>query len=89
MQSRPWVDEHDKMFRWHDHWLRGIDGGIMDEPAVEVHVEGRRRRITGSRWPVRPVDDRPLCLRTRGRLAFEPDPTAPTSPTPRASIRPR
>ncbi|MGO1790776.1 MAG: CocE/NonD family hydrolase, partial [Micrococcaceae bacterium] len=25
MQSRPWVEEHDKMFRWYDYWIKGID----------------------------------------------------------------
>ncbi|MCE4547041.1 MULTISPECIES: CocE/NonD family hydrolase [unclassified Caballeronia] len=35
MQTRPWVDEHDTMFRWYDYWLKGIDNGIMDEPAVK------------------------------------------------------
>ncbi len=42
MQTRPWVEEHDTMFRWYDYWLKGIDNGIMDEPAVKVFVEGTR-----------------------------------------------
>ncbi|MFF2902123.1 hypothetical protein [Streptomyces sp. NPDC057966] len=42
MQSRPWIEEHDKMFRWYEYWLKGIDNGIMDEPAVSVFVEGSR-----------------------------------------------
>ncbi len=74
MQTRPWVDEHDTMFRWYDYWLKGIDNGIMDEPAVKVHVEGSRRWMTGAHWPVTPVEYRPLYLRTRGKLAFEPEP---------------
>jgi len=74
MQTRPWVDEHDTMFRWYDYWLKGIDNGIMDEPAVKVHVEGSRRWMTGDHWPVTPVEYRPLYLRTRGTLAFEPEP---------------
>lgn len=74
MQSRPWVEEHDTMFRWYDYWLKGIDNGIMDEPAVKVHVEGSRRWMTGEHWPVTPVAYRPLYLRTRGKLAFEPEP---------------
>ena len=47
MQSRPFVEEHDKMFRWYDYWLKGIDNGIMDEPAVTVFVEGSRATVTG------------------------------------------
>lgn len=74
MQSRPWVEEHDTMFRWYDYWLKGIDNGIMDEPAVKVHVEGKRQWMTGDHWPVTPVQYRPLYLRTRGKLALEPEP---------------
>ena len=25
--------------RWCDYWLKGIDNGIMDEPAVNVYVQ--------------------------------------------------
>ena len=74
MQTRPWVDEHDTMFRWYDYWLKGIDNGIMDEPAVKVHVEGSRTWMAGDHWPVTPVEYRPLYLRTRGKLGFEPEP---------------
>lgn len=74
MQTRPWVDDHDTMFRWYDYWLKGIANGVMDEPVVKVHVEGSRRWMTGDHWPVAPVEYRPLYLRTRGKLAFEPEP---------------
>ncbi|TCK02944.1 CocE/NonD family hydrolase [Marinobacterium mangrovicola] len=74
MQTRPWVDEHDTMFRWYDYWLKGIDNGIMDEPSVKVHVEGTRHWATGEQWPVKDVEYRPLYLRSRGKLAFEPEP---------------
>lgn len=40
MQSRPFVEEHDTMFRWYDYWIKGIDNGVMDEPAVAVFVCG-------------------------------------------------
>jgi uncharacterized protein len=73
MQSRPWVEEHDTMFRWYEYWLKGIDNGIMDEPAVKVHVEGTRQWVTGNQWPVATVAFRPLYLRTRSRLAHEPE----------------
>ena len=25
--------------RWCDYWLKGIDNGIMDEPAINVYVQ--------------------------------------------------
>lgn len=74
MQTRPWVDEHDTLFRWYDYWLKGIENGIMDEPAVKVHVEGSRQWHTGEHWPVDQTVHRPLYLRTRGKLNIEPEP---------------
>ncbi|MEU7393845.1 CocE/NonD family hydrolase [Streptomyces albogriseolus] len=74
MQSRPFVEEHDKMFRWYEYWIKGIDNGVMDEPAVTVHVEGSRQYVTGAQWPPKPVEHRPLHLRPRHKLSFEPEP---------------
>ena len=73
MQSRPFIEEHDKMFRWYDYWIKGIDNGVMDEPAVTVFVEGSRKRVAGSRWPPKDVDYRSLYLRPRRNLSFEPE----------------
>ena len=59
MQSRPWVEEHDKMFRWYDYWIKGIDNGVMDEPRGErlrrgLARGGHRRAVAaeGRRIPV-------------------------------------
>lgn len=73
MQSRPFIEEHDKMFRWYDYWLKGIDNGVMDEPGVTVFVEGSRQHVTGSQWPPKEVEYKELYLRPRGKLAFEPE----------------
>ncbi|WP_323101388.1 CocE/NonD family hydrolase [Intrasporangium sp. YIM S08009] len=73
MQSRPWVEEHDTMFRWYEYWLKGVDNGIMDEPAVSVFVEGTREVLTGDQWPPRDVSYRPLYLRPRRTLSFSPE----------------
>lgn len=74
MQSRPWVEEHDKMFRWYDYWIKGIDNGVMDEPAVTVHVEGSHELVAGAQWPPKHVEHRPLFLRPRRKLSPEPEP---------------
>lgn len=73
MQSRPWIEEHDKMFRWYDYWIKGIDNGIMDEPAVSVFVEGTRERVTAGQWPPKDVIYKPLYLRPRRKLSPEPE----------------
>lgn len=30
--------------RWWDHWLRGMDNGVMDEPPVTLYLEGHNPR---------------------------------------------
>lgn len=76
MQSRPFVEEHDKMFRWYDRWLKGVDNGVDEEPAVSVFVEGERRYVSGAAFPPRPVEHRELFLRPRRKLSFEPEPVS-------------
>jgi len=73
MQSRPFIEEHDKMFRWYDYWIKGIDNGVMDEPAVSVFVEGSREVVTADAWPPKEVEYKPLYLRTRRKLGAEPE----------------
>lgn len=73
MQSRPFIEEHDRMFRWYDYWLKGIDNGVMDEPAVDVFVEGSREVVTAEQWPPKEIDHRPLYLRPRHKLSTEPE----------------
>jgi hypothetical protein len=77
MQWRPFVEEHEKMFRWYDYWLKGIDNGVMDEPPVSVFVEGSREVVTrrpvaaeGRRIPVAVLTPPPQALsgcRAEGR----------------------
>lgn len=73
MQSRPFIEEHEKMFRWYDYWIKGIDNGVMDEPAVTVFVEGARKQVTGGQWPPKDIDYKALYLRPRRKLSFEPE----------------
>ena len=82
MQSRPWIEEHDKMFRWYDHWIKGIENGVMDEPAVTVFVEGSRTQVAGGAWPPKDVEYTSLHLRPRGQLSLEPEPMGPEHAAP-------
>ncbi len=34
----PQIDFLDEMLRWWDHWLKGIDRGVDDDPAYRVYV---------------------------------------------------
>ncbi|MGY3567221.1 CocE/NonD family hydrolase [Sinomonas sp. RB5] len=82
MQSRPFIEEHEKMFRWYEYWIKGIDNGIMEEPEVSVFVEGSRERATGAQWPPKETEYRPLYLRPRRRLSPEPEPLGPAHAAP-------
>ena len=46
--ERPFHDWHDEILRWYDHWLKGIDTGIMDEPPVRYWVMGENKWRTGA-----------------------------------------
>ena len=50
--ERPFHSFHDEILRWYDHWLKGIDTGIMDEPPVKVWVMGANQWHYGKDWPL-------------------------------------
>jgi uncharacterized protein len=50
--DRPFKAFHQEILRWHDHWLKGIDTGILDEPPVRFWVMGANEWRTGSDWPL-------------------------------------
>lgn len=74
MQSRPFIEEHDKMFRWYDYWIKGIDNGVMEEPAISIFVEGSREVVTAGQWPPKDIEYKSLYLRPRHKLSEEPEP---------------
>ncbi len=46
------VDLKEEHVRWYDHWLKGIDNGITDEPRVKVFVMGANRWREADDWPI-------------------------------------
>jgi predicted acyl esterase len=50
--NRPWHENHDLVLRWYDHWLRGIDTGIMDEPPIKILVQGTNQWRYENEWPL-------------------------------------
>jgi predicted acyl esterase len=59
--------------RWYDHWLKGVDNGIMDEPRVKVHVRGKGWR-EADEWPLPETDFTEFHLRRFSGLSTEPEP---------------
>ena len=71
---KPGMEWRHEAVRWFDHWLKGIDTGIMEEPRFAVYVRdwhppgpyletvpGRWRWEEG--WPIDRVKDRVFSLR--------------------------
>lgn len=79
----PWESLHVEALAWFDHWLRGIDTGIMEGPPVRYVIPGE----TGdpwreaSAWP--PTDGTTLtwCLRTDEMLGEDPGPVGESAYT--------
>jgi putative CocE/NonD family hydrolase len=70
--ERPFHDFHDEVLRWYDHWLKGKDTGILDEPPVKVWVMGENKWRTGNDWPLPETQWTKLYLTSWGRLRKEP-----------------
>ncbi|MEN3615170.1 CocE/NonD family hydrolase [Plantactinospora sp. ZYX-F-223] len=52
--DRSGIDLADEHIRWFDHWLRGVDHGLMDGPAIRYATIGRPRGDwrTATHWPL-------------------------------------
>lgn len=49
--ERPFHGLHSEILRWYDHWLKGIDTGVMDDAPVRYWVMGANRWRTAADWP--------------------------------------
>ena len=76
----PAIDWQPEAMRWWDHWLKGIDTGVMDEPPVTLWVrdyqepasiitmdQGRWR--CENHWPPQRMQATPYYLHEAGELA--------------------
>ncbi|MFD2181359.1 CocE/NonD family hydrolase [Rhodoplanes azumiensis] len=75
--ERPFHTLHGEILRWHDHWLKGLDTGIMDEPPVRYWVMGAEEWREGADWPLPETQWTKLYLDSWERL--RPDPFVPSS----------
>ena len=70
--ERPFHSFHREMLKWFDHWLRGIDTGIMEEPPVKYWVMGENRWRMADNWPLPETRWTKLYLNNWERLTVEP-----------------
>lgn len=66
----PWESLHHEALAWYDHWLKGIDTGIMDGPPVRYVLPGAEGWRESGTWPP-PADHRAFALRADGSLAVD------------------
>jgi predicted acyl esterase len=67
--DRPFYQLSWELLRWFDYWLKGIETGIMEEPAVKLFVNGSNDwlmaddfPVPGTRWiPFNLHENRSLC----------------------------
>jgi predicted acyl esterase len=72
-EERPWREDLELVLRWHDHWLKGNDTGIMDEPPIKLFVPGANRYRYEQEWPLKGIDYTDCYLRRWEGLSFEPE----------------
>ena len=78
--ERPFAVYHDEIIRWYDHWLKGKDTGILDEPPVKYWVMGANEWRTGQDWPLPETQWTKYFLSTWERLTTqEPAPLSKTN----------
>jgi putative CocE/NonD family hydrolase len=66
--ERPFHSLHGEILRWNDHWLKGIDSGIMNEPPVRYWLMGANEWRTAADWPPPEVSWTKLFLSSWERL---------------------
>jgi hypothetical protein len=81
------IDLHEIQLRWFDHWLKGIDTGILDEPPIKIFVMGANRWRDENEWPLARTRYAPYYLHSRGRAntaggdgALSPEPPGDEPP---------
>ncbi|GAC1472415.1 MAG: CocE/NonD family hydrolase [Chloroflexota bacterium] len=47
-----YVDLWQRELRWYDHWLKGIDTGLLEEPPILLFVMGANRWRYEHEWPL-------------------------------------
>lgn len=68
---RPFTENHDILVRWYDHWLKGNDTGMLDEPPIDLWVQGDDAWRNEQEWPLDRTTWTRLYLREGGALSRE------------------
>jgi predicted acyl esterase len=63
----PWESLHAEALAWFDHWLKGVDTGILEGPAIRYFLPGADEWHTSGAWPPQ-EGHREFALRADGAL---------------------
>jgi len=66
--DRPLYQLQHEGVRWFDHWVKGVNTRIMDEPAVRVFVTGTGEWKEAADWPLPQTKWTPFYLHEKGQL---------------------
>jgi len=72
-EERPWREDIEVLIRWYDHWLKGNDTGMMDEPPIKLFVMGENKWRYTNEWPLPKTEWMKCYLRRWEGLSFEPE----------------
>jgi putative CocE/NonD family hydrolase len=72
---RPWRAQNEELIRWMDHWLKGIDTGMMEEPPIKSYVTGAEEWRYENEWPLARTKWTKFYLRSWRRLLEEEAPS--------------
>lgn len=67
--DRPLYQYQYESLRWFDFWLKGVDTGIMHEPAVRIFVMGADEWKDAEDWPLPETKWTPFYLHENGLLS--------------------
>ncbi len=72
-EERPWREDLEMVLRWYDHWLKGNDTGMLDEPPIKLFVMGANKFRYEKEWPLPGLEYRECYLNRWEGLSFEPE----------------
>ena len=73
MGVRPWYTDHDELLRWYDHWLKGLNTGIMEEEDVRYFTTGLNKWNTAKAWPPEKAKYEDFYFNSLENLSEEPE----------------
>jgi uncharacterized protein len=67
--DRPLYQYAYESLRWFDHWLKGIDTGMMEEPPIQLFIVGADEWKAAQEWPLPETKWTPFYLHADGLLS--------------------